>query len=520
MNEKKIEFMIHLTGDSLTPELTQSLEELVVPEGFVVEVQPVPDVDKYVAYEASMQASDAKYKIYLDERAVIVKKDFLIDLLAIFQSDAKIGAVGTSGAIELPTNGISYYAEKRTDSDYAGEVATIDGYLFATQYDLPWRYEDFHDNFFGGQAQCVEFKRAGYKLFVAAQVEPWLAHDEITFASDETSCQKFLDEYSADLLPLVTIIIPTFNRPKYFKEALDSALNQTYRNIEVVISDNSTDDATEQLVQSYTDKRIKYFRHKGFNAHDNWNFARDYNNPAAEYVNWLMDDDFFYPTKIEKMVEVYRNNPDVSLVTSKRYYVDANGAIKGVFQTPFSTSTKVDGKEAGRILFSNFRNYIGEPTVVLIRKKFLRNNDLCWNDDERGFFNLVDMSTWLQLLTQGNLYFIDEVLSCYRHHEKIASKWIYTPPLVAAQWAKLIKVAWERKVFFRTEKELRASILAWFNYPALRGLQVPLEQDYHGKEVESLEKVFVAMSQALSNGYKIDLPPMEYSEQDEYKKIH
>ena len=109
-----------------------------------------------------------------------------------------------------------------------------------------------------------------------------------------------MDEYSKDIFPLVTVIIPTFNRPKYFEMALCSVLAQTYKNIEVVVRDNSTNDDTEKLIQEYlkADSRIKYFRHKNFNADDNWNWARHYNNPKAEYVNWLMDDDLFYPEKI------------------------------------------------------------------------------------------------------------------------------------------------------------------------------------------------------------------------------
>ena len=157
------------------------------------------------------------------------------------------------------------------------------------------------------------------------------------------------------MFPLVTILIPTFNRPKYFREALESALNQTYRNIEIFISDNSTDDATERLIRGTDDARIKYFRHKNFDANDNWNFARDYDNPAAEYVNWLMDDDLFMPPKIERMVEAYRNNPDVSLVTSLRNGIDADGKVFGMVETPFKTSDKLSGEEAGKLLFLKAR---------------------------------------------------------------------------------------------------------------------------------------------------------------------
>ncbi|MBR3499337.1 MAG: glycosyltransferase [Selenomonadaceae bacterium] len=516
MDERKFEIIIHATDKRFLSRLIQSLEAVVVPENFSAEIQPVTGAEKYFAYDAAMRASDARYKIYLDERAVVTDENFLFELLRIFNSDGRIAAVGTSGALELSTHGISLLSAKRTPKNFRGEVEIADGFFFATQYDLPWRHDLFKDTFFGGQAQCIEFRRAGGKIFCGGD---WISFDGENFSFDETARQKFLDEYSKDLFPLVSVIIPTFNRPKYFKEALDSALNQTYRNVEIFVSDNSTDDATERLIATYDDARIKYFRHENFDANDNWNFARDYNNPAAEYVNWLMDDDLFYPPKIEKMIEIYQNHPDVSLVTSRRKVIDADGKITCEAATPFENSCRVDGEAVGNFLFKSFNNFIGEPTTVLIRKKFLRDGDLCWHDDERGFFNLVDMSTWAQLLSKGNLFFINEPLSCCRVHSGIASHWVYTPPLSAIQWVKLIKSAWERKIFLRTEKDIRQSILAWFKYFVERGLELPLARGYHGKEVQTLKKYFVTMAQALSNGYKIELPPVEYSAQDKIKKI-
>ncbi len=516
MDEKKFEFIIHATDEKFLARLIQSLEALVVPAGFRAEVQPVTGEEKYFAYDAAMKNSDAKFKIYLDERAIVTDENFLFELLKIFQ-DKKICAVGTSGAIELSTHGVSLTSAKRAPKNFYGEAQIADGFFFATQYDLPWRHDLFKDNFFGGQAQCVEFIRAGGKIFIGGD---WIRFDEKNLALDVDTHKKFLDEYSKDLFPLVSVVIPTFNRPKFFKEALESALNQTYRNVEIFISDNSTDDATEKFIETCSDARIKYFRHKNFTAHDNWNFARDYDNPAAEFVNWLMDDDIFYPPKIERMVEIYRTNPDVSLITSKRNIMDADGKILGHHKVPFKATTKISGEEVGRILFSNFENFIGEPTTVLIRKRFLRDGDLCWHANERGFFNLVDTSTWLQLLSKGNLFFIDEPLSCYRLHANIATDWPYTAPLNAIQWAKMIKSAWEKKIFLKTEKDVRQSILKWFNFVGFRGLQHPLDDNYRGKEVETLEKYFVTMARALSNGYKIELPPVEYSAQDAIKKIY
>lgn len=307
MNTRKFEIIIHATDAAACQRLIQSLQAVNVPEDFDAAIQPVTGDEKYFAYDTAMRSSDAKYKIYIDEHAIINDENFLHELLEIFR-DESIGAVGTSGAVELSTHGVSLTSAKRADENFRGEVEIVDGFFFATQYDLPWRVDLFTDNFFGGQAQCVEFKRAGYKIFSGGD---WIYYNGENFALDETSRNKFLDEYSADLFPLVSVIIPTFNRPKYFREALESALNQTYRNIEIFISDNSTDDDTEHLIQDYLarDKRIKYFRHKNFDADDNWNFARAYDNPAAEYVNWLMDDDFFIRRRLKRWLKFIATIP-------------------------------------------------------------------------------------------------------------------------------------------------------------------------------------------------------------------
>ena len=282
---------------------------------------------------------------------------------------------------------------------------------------------------------------------------------------------------------------------------MDSALNQTYRNLEIFISDNSTNDDTEILIRNYHDARIKYFRHKNFNADDNWNFARDYDNPAAEYVNWLMDDDLFYPTKIEKMIEVYRTNPDVSLVTSARNFIDANGKIIGNTQNLFGQDIKMPGNEAGKLLFT-YMNYIGEPTTVLIRKKFLRNGDLCRNADERGFFSLIDMSTWLQLLSQGNMFRFIECLSALRTHaeQMTYSQKIYK--LAPADYAKLLKQAWEEKFFLNQVNDFRSGVSGLLKESSIR-LDNLCKSGVYDEDVATLEKTVFALAQSLVNGYKI-----------------
>lgn len=530
MNRRKIAFIIHKTNVDSFDWLVKNLKSLRVPKGFTTEILPV-EGEKFAAYNEAMKKSDAQYKIYLDEKVAVQDKDFLNGLLKIFKSDKKIGIVGVSGAIQLSTHGICLESAIRCGKVFLGdkksplkwtefkeickEVDVVDGWFIATQYDLDWQQENFHGTSFGDSAQCVEFKRAGYKVVVANQHDAWIWYTANKWAIDNPSRQKFLDLYSKDIYPLVSIIIPTFNRPKYFQLALESALSQTYRNIEVVVSDNSTNDETEKLIQDYLadDSRIKYFRHKDFTANDNWNFARHYNNPNAEYVNWLMDDDLFYPRKLEVMVEIYRNNPDVSLVTSVRDVIDEEGKVSTQRMPKPETlnrNMKVNGEDAGRMMFFTGKNYIGEPTTALIRKKFLRDNDLCWTDEEDGFYSLIDISTWCQLLTQGNMIWLNDTpLSAFRRHVKQATNWAGNGAVFEVSWARIFKTAWEKKVFFRSEQELRYSLVNWLYSASLRLINA-MKENYYGEELVTLEKTMEAVARALHNDYKIELPPRYY----------
>ncbi len=514
MNERKIEIIVHVTDENFFTRLAASLESVRVPKNLSVEIQPVTGDERFFAYETARSASDAKYKIYIDERATVTDENFLRELLKVF-ADERIGLVGTSGAIELSTHGISLTSFKRTDKNFSGEVDVVDGFFIATQHDLPWR-TDFADNFFGAQAHCVEFKRAGYKVFVPRQNRPWISVDGGDVQLDEAARQKFLDEYSADLFPLVSVIIPTFNRPKYFREALDSALNQTYRNIEVFVSDNSTDDDTEILIRNCDDARIKYFRHRDFNAADNWNFARSYNNPKAEFVNWLMDDDKFYPPKIEKMVEVMRRRPDVSLVTSVRHVIDADGNITDTMPGTLDKNVFQPGEVAGRNLLFTCTNDIGEPTTALIRKSCLRDGDLCRTADERGFYPLIDVSTWLQVLSCGNLIWLAEPLSAFRFHAGQASNWESVGSVFSVCWAYLLEVEWRNKFFLHTEDDFRKALLKSIAGVTVRLLKAQ-ELNYRDENIIELEKVLSALAAALTNGYKLKLPPAKFFTRDDKK---
>lgn len=103
--------------------------------------------------------------------------------------------------------------------------------------------------------------------------------------------------------PLVSIVIPVYNGSNFVKEAIDSALNQTYKNIEIiVVNDGSNDDgATEKIALSYGDK-IKYIHKENGGVSSALNVG--IKNMSGEYFSWLSHDDMYKPNKVEKQVEL------------------------------------------------------------------------------------------------------------------------------------------------------------------------------------------------------------------------
>lgn len=115
--------------------------------------------------------------------------------------------------------------------------------------------------------------------------------------------------------PLVSVIIPTYARSQYICRAIDSVLNQTYKNIEVIVVDDNGENtenqlATFQTLKSYIDKeQITYITHK---TNRNGSAARNTGifNAKGEYICLLDDDDEFFPEKVEKQVQVLNQLDD------------------------------------------------------------------------------------------------------------------------------------------------------------------------------------------------------------------
>ena len=526
MNDRKIAVIAQCDPNGVSA-IRPYIDALDIPNGYETELIKVrSDGNVADAYQRAMEASDAKYKIYLAPGSILLRLNFFEEMLRIFAADPMIGIMGLIGVKQLSTTGLlaaSPFIKGRLlytdDSSFCGEdiegateeVMVVSEDLIATQYDVPWRSDLFHSNCLFAEAQCIEFRRKGYRTVVPQQDAPWLLTRKREGAADEESRNMFLDTYSKDVYPLVSIVIPTFERPHYFRLALESVLAQTYRNLDIFITDNSHNTETADMMRRdfADDPRIHYEHHPSYGVYENWACARSYDNKDAAYVNWLMDDDLFMPNKIALMMDSFFAHPDLSIVTSYRECIDADGhKLPDIPATePIAQEiTKFSGETIGTNILIHLANFVGEPTTVLIKKKFmLAGHDLGFSGRE-GKYLISDFPTWLRLLSQGNMVYFPQPLSKFRIHDGNEQRSLTSRIRGTICWALSIREAVEHDIYLHDLVTRRKAIADWLRMASESLCTATMIPDlcWEDMEFHDLLCVFAGMSEALRNDCRID----------------
>lgn len=135
--------------------------------------------------------------------------------------------------------------------------------------------------------------------------------------------------------PLVTVGLPVYNGQKYLRVAIESVLAQTFEDFELLISDNGSTDATQEICESYAaqDRRIRYIRQpQNRGAGFNYNFV--FHEARGQYFKWLAHDDYYAPDNLKVSVEALNRDPAAVLAYTHYVDVDENGTeIRTVSRT-------------------------------------------------------------------------------------------------------------------------------------------------------------------------------------------
>lgn len=195
--------------------------------------------------------------------------------------------------------------------------------------------------------------------------------------------------------PKISIIIPVYNGKMYVKEALDSALAQTYQNTEIiVVNDGSKDDgATRKIIQDYVKKhpdKITYYEKENGGVSTALNLALE--KMTGEYFSWLSHDDRYYPQKLEKQVEYLQNFDENTILYSDYDLMDE-------YSNVFAFQPKDHKELMQKKEYALLRGAINGITLLIPKKAF----EVCGN------FRLdlrctQDYELWLRMMINGFVF--------------------------------------------------------------------------------------------------------------------
>lgn len=204
--------------------------------------------------------------------------------------------------------------------------------------------------------------------------------------------------------PKVTVVVPTFRRAALLKETVDSILAQTYRDFELVIVDNMSEDGTEAYVTGLDDPRVRYFRNpNGGIIAVNRNFGIQ--NARGEYVALCDDDDLWLPEKLEKQVAVLDGCPDVALCYTNALTFSGERDFNSLLM-----QKRVFKGHYRQLLIGNM---IPNSTVLVRRSAFATYGYL---DVRPDYVAVEDYTMWLKIARRHRLCYIDKTLIRYRVH--------------------------------------------------------------------------------------------------------
>ncbi|MDC0524593.1 glycosyltransferase [Pelagibacteraceae bacterium] len=208
--------------------------------------------------------------------------------------------------------------------------------------------------------------------------------------------------------PLISVIMNCYNGEKYLKKSINSIINQSYKNWELIFWDNKSTDDSKKILLNYNDKRIKYYKSKNFvNLYEARNLA--ISKSKGKFICFLDVDDWWIRKKLEIQVNFINNNKKVNFLYSNLFIYNEKKRTKYLY-----INHKIPNGKITQILLNKYR--IGILTVIINRKLFK-------NKKFNKSFNIIgDFDFFISLSVKENFFYLDEPLAYYREHIRNYSK--------------------------------------------------------------------------------------------------
>lgn len=219
--------------------------------------------------------------------------------------------------------------------------------------------------------------------------------------------------------PLVSIVFTSYNHKEYLKQALDSLVNQTYPNLEIIIIDDCSTDGSQEILKKYG-----HFDHINLilKTQNSGSYVKASNFGASlakgKYILFAQCDDFAESTQIDDLVKVFEQNRTVGVVFSQSYLVDENGnTLANDFtgrENSFKKAVEKNGLISGRKMkeFLSFSCVIPNLSAALIKRELYEKI----NGLSEKYLVVADWEFWLDLTDETDFFYLSEPLNYFRQH--------------------------------------------------------------------------------------------------------
>lgn len=220
-------------------------------------------------------------------------------------------------------------------------------------------------------------------------------------------------DFQRNARPVVSIGLPVFNGENYLEAAIESILAQTFRDFELVISDNASTDRTAEICLDYAsrDARVRYFRNET-NIGGGRNFNRVLALSSGKYFKWHAHDDVLAPDFVEKCLAVLEADPGVILVHSRTARIEEDGTVVG----DFDHQIKVDST----LPHVRLQSFLLEQSICAEQFGVMRSETLRATR-QMGNYVACDRNLFAELILRGRWHIIPEQLFFRRQHRDAGS---------------------------------------------------------------------------------------------------
>ena len=268
--------------------------------------------------------------------------------------------------------------------------------------------------------------------------------------------------------PLVSVVFTSYNHQEFLQQALNSLINQTYKNIEIIIVDDNSSDGSKDILETYKNiKNIKlhllskntgsYVKASNYGA----NFAN------GEYLIFAQCDDFSEPNQIQMLMDAFFLNENIGVVYSKSNLVDENGFTysddfirrEKAFKKRCITDTIIKGNEMREFL--SFACVIPNLSAALIKKDLFQLSGGLSID----YILAADWAFWLELSERTDFYYISTPLNNFRQHSTTIRSRVKIAVQIEEVYRIFYKHIYKHKLVGKAKERMKigaASVWFWF----------------------------------------------------------